>query len=102
MKLYANATSERASKGQGGNDFLTINIQAGKDRASILRFTVTAADDDSKYVSIKDIFFDGIWIASHFRNAYNDTRDGKGEKQKGESSFCPKCREDMKDEDHNC
>lgn len=26
MKLYATTTSERASKGQGGNDFLDINI----------------------------------------------------------------------------
>ena len=26
MKLYATTTSERASKGQGGNDFLNINI----------------------------------------------------------------------------
>lgn len=26
MKLYATTTSERASKGQGGNDFLEINI----------------------------------------------------------------------------
>lgn len=26
MKLYATTTSERASKGQGGNNFLTITI----------------------------------------------------------------------------
>jgi len=26
MKLYATTTSERASKGQGGNDYLEINI----------------------------------------------------------------------------
>lgn len=26
MKLYATTTSERASKGQGGNDYLTITI----------------------------------------------------------------------------
>lgn len=27
MKLYATTTSERASKGQGGNEYLEINIQ---------------------------------------------------------------------------
>jgi hypothetical protein len=28
MKLYATTSSERASKGQGGNEFLTIEIKA--------------------------------------------------------------------------
>lgn len=32
MKLYATTTTERASKGQGGNDFLHIQIQVGKAR----------------------------------------------------------------------
>ena len=30
MKLYATTTSERASKGQGGNDFLHIHTQDDK------------------------------------------------------------------------
>ena len=29
MKLYATTTSERASKGQGGNKFLKIELSAG-------------------------------------------------------------------------
>ena len=32
MKLYATVTSERASKGQGGNDYLKIQILAGSER----------------------------------------------------------------------
>lgn len=99
MKLYATTTSERATKGQGGNQFLSINIQAGKDRASILRFTITAPDDDTKYVSVKDIFFDGIWLASHFRNAYDETKErgytkDKAKKQKGETG--KPCKEHKK------
>ena len=30
MKLYATTTSERASKGQGGNQFLDISLYYGK------------------------------------------------------------------------
>lgn len=32
MKLYATTTSERASKGQGGNEKLEIEIQVGSQR----------------------------------------------------------------------
>lgn len=32
MKLYATTTSERASKGQGGNEYLEIDIQDEKER----------------------------------------------------------------------
>src|SRR5260221_12211558 len=39
MKLYATVTSERASKGQGGNKYLTIKLQAGDDRARIIEMT---------------------------------------------------------------
>ena len=29
MKLYATTTSERASKGQGGNEYITISLTCG-------------------------------------------------------------------------
>lgn len=32
MKLYAKTTSERASKGQGGNDYLDIQITVGNKK----------------------------------------------------------------------
>ena len=35
MKLYATTTSERASKGQGGNKHLDIVLQAGEARAEV-------------------------------------------------------------------
>jgi hypothetical protein len=40
MKLYATTTSERASKGQGGNKYLFIDIQAGEDRKIIAKLYV--------------------------------------------------------------
>jgi hypothetical protein len=33
MKLYATTTSERASKGQGGNDFIEILVQDENQKA---------------------------------------------------------------------
>lgn len=46
MKLYASVTSERATKSQGGNTFLEIQIQAEKlngipTRANVYRFILT-------------------------------------------------------------
>lgn len=40
MKLYATTRSERAEKGQGGNKFLDIDVQAGEERAHVLRLTI--------------------------------------------------------------
>lgn len=31
MKLYATTTSERASKGQGGNEYIIIDINVGRN-----------------------------------------------------------------------
>lgn len=40
MKLYSTVTSERASKGQGGNDKLIIEIQVGSQRKLLARLHV--------------------------------------------------------------
>lgn len=39
MKLYATVSSERAKKGQGGNDRITVHV-TGADRNTIAIFTV--------------------------------------------------------------
>ena len=39
MKLYATTTSERATKGQGGNDYLSIDVQ-NEDKESILTIKI--------------------------------------------------------------
>ncbi len=41
MKLYATVTSERASKGQGGNTHLEVTLQGGEYRDILARFEVT-------------------------------------------------------------
>ena len=44
MKLYAKTTSERASKGQGGNEYLDIDITVGENREILAKLTVREAD----------------------------------------------------------
>lgn len=47
MKLYAKITSERATKGQGGNDYLDIDLTVGdaKNQISFARFTLRYSDE---------------------------------------------------------
>lgn len=40
MKLYATTTSERATKGQGGNEYLQIVVK-GEDERSFLELEIT-------------------------------------------------------------
>ena len=79
MKLYATTTSERASKGQGGNQFLTIEIKAEgftgiPTRTNLYRLSLSKNDNNGglyaellKYSTHEIIVLDNI----------------KGEKQKG-------------------
>ena len=58
MKLYGTITSERASKGQGGNHFLEIEIKAEKvegtpTRANIYQLRLKI-NDDKLYASLHD------------------------------------------------
>jgi len=41
MKLYATITSERASKGQGGNNFLQIDVFAGSNKGRLGTLDIT-------------------------------------------------------------
>ena len=46
MKLYATVASERATKGQGGNEYLDIDIFVGSrdNSVTLARFTVRPSD----------------------------------------------------------
>lgn len=72
MKYYATVTSERASKGQGGNNFLTIEIQAEgfqgiPTRVNLYRISLSKNDDNGglyaellKYSNHEIIVLDNI------------------------------------------
>ncbi len=44
MKLYATTTSERASKGQGGNDYLDILVN--DEEKNLFRFYLEVREDE--------------------------------------------------------
>lgn len=81
MKLYASVTSERATKGQGGNDYLDIDIFVGSTENSIplakftARYTDELPDGGSGYALYDENDEIIKWI-----------EDKKGNKQKGECS----------------
>src|SRR5437867_909498 len=76
MKLYAIVTSERASKGQGGNEYVRVELK-----------------DDSEQViavfrAIPDVTNTRLTISIRGKQQYTEYIP-KGEKQKGEN--CIKC-----------
>lgn len=83
MKLYATTTSERASKGQGGNDYIeTVYNAVSKDTPS---FRVRLINDEQMgliYFSVEEYFF-GQWREKYRTELYINIPP-KGEKQKGE------------------
>lgn len=95
MKLYATVTSERASKGQGGNQSLELAITAGEERENILTvFIGSNPEHKDKYTAtIESVHGSGLWILYALRNKLNQEieRHLKGNKQKGEQ-----CEEDGK------
>ena len=88
MKLYATTTSERASKGQGGNDYLeTLYNIADKDQAT---FRVRVINDEKMgqiYFTVENFFF-GNWRTKYETVIYTNVTS-KGNKQKGEK--CNDC-----------
>jgi len=82
MKLYATIQSERATKGQGGNQYLIIEIKAEKlegipTRSNIYRLNLEIKDN-RLYAELLDYSNGAIQDLITFRPA------PKGEKQKGE------------------
>lgn len=49
MKLYATTTSERASKGQGGNKQLTVNLKIDPEKRMEIGNVVMKYDKDDGY-----------------------------------------------------
>lgn len=78
MKLYATVTSERATKGQGGNEYIDIHI--------------TDAQKHTMWcINVSPSGFMRVTVPSEIPNRSSTVFEGftKGEKQKGEK-LCPK------------
>lgn len=88
MKLYATVTSEKASKGQGGNEYLYIKIQGAPPTVGSL-LNIEIEPDGYGHAHIKSVngsisLLRGI--ISKANEYINETieQQRKGEKQKGE------------------
>lgn len=79
MKLYATVTSERATKGQGGNDYILIELKGGSAKNS---FTEYHIEYNETGLLVTDC--DNNELLSTGGRFIGDDR--KGEKQKGECS----------------
>ncbi len=77
MKLYATVTSERASKGQGGNKQVDIELMVGdaKNPKQIARLVLK--NNDTEFLLFADIL--------NNPNRMTLYRETKGNKQKGEN-----------------
>lgn len=73
MKLYATTTSERATKGQGGNSFLNIDIFIEDRNTPIYSIHIDTNILEVKYFNEKD----------YLLRLLNDVKP-KGKSQKGE------------------
>lgn len=95
MKLYATVTSERASKSQGGNDYLEIDIRIidriePKYYLRVNRNTVELLDSEERV----------LFIEEHTKGVVD-----KGEKQKGikcQRTHCKNSVEETGDECRGC
>lgn len=91
MKLYATVSSERATKGQGGNEYLEIELKVN-DRENPIGYIVLDYIDDVK----EGRAYCDEWILKFSRDKedWNIIAQGhtnyqtKGEKQKGERMPC--------------
>lgn len=112
MKLYATTTSERASKGQGGNEYLDIEIYAFNRDNPVGRISVTTDTDSTDKVKQWIITWQGVYDddervilqeGHETEGIIQELREPKGKKEKGESD--PICRHGVNlkyDDCHNC
>lgn len=79
MKLYATVTSERASKGQGGNNHLDIDVFIGSSKESVKILEGTVEKDGEGYT---------VYVTTIGQGDNDQCIDTfikeKGEKQKGD------------------
>ncbi len=92
MKLYATTTSERASKGQGGNEFIKAVFTVNKDEKNCFIVIMCSHDNGDVSFAVNQRTDDGA--CEVYRNIYKQ----KGKSQKDETTkhgalcLCEKCK----------
>jgi len=98
MKLYATVTSERASKGQGGNDYICIKltVQNGSKQDYPIGEIILDYNDDVKNHGVNQ----NEWVLKYLAHPMLDAeiidqgnveppkQELKGKQEKGECAVC--------------
>lgn len=91
MKLYATVTSERASKGQGGNEYLYVKIQGAEPGVATL-LDMEIVPDEYGHAHVRKMIGSISLLRSIISAAHEQIEDKrKGERQKGERCKMPGC-----------
>mgnify|MGYP001560194134 CR=1 FL=1 len=77
MRLYATTTSERASKGQGGNQYLITEI-LDKNRDKLITLHITVANSHLRGEHYN------IYLTNHQSEYIDMSEQSKAKKKKGE------------------
>ena len=85
MRLYATVTSERASKGQGGNEYINIDLMRGSASDSIKCYRLHFTEKALSILKNDKVIFQELVE--------------KGEKQKGEKN-CSHCGSEFGSQAH--
>lgn len=89
MKLYATTTSERAEKGQGGNEYLQIKVLDDNKKSVILLSIKPKNDSIGELIDVRISWAEHIYINGH--HGLDAEITTKGKKQKGKiCRFCKK------------
>lgn len=82
MKLYATTTSERATKGQGGNDYIETNFFiTNKEKPNFRARIINDEKMGLIYISFEEYFF-GKWTVKYQTELFQNVTKIKGEKLK--------------------
>lgn len=99
MKLYATTTSERASKSQGGNNFIETQITIDKIQACIVNVdNVAKVEKPMLTIVIDERQFKEVKIVERNGTGFScgSTKEVKGNKQKDEKkTACKHCGNEL-------
>lgn len=84
MNLYSTITSERTSKGQGGNKFLDIQIFTTDRTQPTHQIHVFNSTEEYGVVVKMQEFYFGEWRDKYQDTILLDSQQTNGEQQKGE------------------
>ncbi len=104
MKLYATVTSERASKGQGGNKQLDTLYTIGEARAPFLALNMDVRDDNTVLIQLMDyradrIAFEKIVPLDQYKGkqqkgeVYCETHPNVPTENRNGWRYCPECKQ---------